>query len=206
MDQLNVLLFLTGAVVVVIGLHSNTIKGSPLSEPIIALLIGVLAGPHALGWLDVSRYTAEPEMLEQAARITLAIGLMEVALRLRPESVRVLWRPVAVLLTVVMSGMWLTSAAVMGTLLGLPFGAALLLGAVLTPTDPVVASSLVTGRFATDHLPLRVRDTISFESGANDGLAYMFVTLPALMLDPPGDATLRRWFVESVLIGVGGPP
>ncbi len=62
-----------------------------------------------------------------------------------------------------------------------------------------MANSIVTGPFAKEHLPLRIRDTISFESCANDGLAYLLVMLPVLMIvHPPGEAW-SHWLVESVL-------
>ena len=204
MEQLNIALAVTGAMVLLIGLLSNPIKKSPLQEPMIATGIGIVVGPYALGWLDIAKWGEENAILEQAARITLAIGLMGVALRLKKKSVRTLLRPVSWLLTLGMIGMWLASSALSGWLLGLSFWTALLLGAVVTPTDPVVASSIVTGRFAKEHIPLRLRDTISFESGANDGLAYLLVMLGIMMLEhSPGEA-LSRWVIESVLIGVLG--
>lgn len=202
MEQLNIALAVTGAVVFLVGLLSRPIKKSLLQEPTIAVLVGIAVGPYGLGWLDVAKWGDENSVLEQAARITLAIGLMGVALRLSATSVRAFWRPVALLLTVGMAGMWLASSALAGWLLGLPFWTALLLGAVISPTDPVVASSIVTGPFAKEHLPLRLRDTISFESGANDGLAYAFVMLPILTIGHSGGAAWGRWIVESLLIGV----
>ncbi len=204
MSQLNIALAVTGAVVLLVGLFSNRIKRSLLQEPMAAVLVGVAVGPYALGWLDVALWGEENTVLEQAARLTLAIGLMGVALRLEKDSVRALWRPVALLLTLGMLGMWLASSALAGWLLGLPFWTALLLGAVVTPTDPVVASSIVTGPFAKEHLPLRVRDAVSFESGANDGLAYVFVMLPVLMIGHAPDEAWRRWLLDALLVGVAG--
>lgn len=204
MEQLNIALAVTGAVVVLIALLSNLIKKSLIQEPMIAVLVGIAVGPYALDLLNISSWGEENTILEQAARITLAIGLMGVALRLKKDSVRALLRPTAWLLTLGMLGMWLTSSALAGWLLGFSLWSAILLGAVVTPTDPVVASSIVTGKFAKQHLPLRLRDTISFESGANDGLAYLFVMLGVLMLQHPPEEAWSRWLVESVLIGVAG--
>ncbi|MFN7130520.1 MAG: cation:proton antiporter [Myxococcales bacterium] len=202
MEQLNITLALTGAVVVLVGLFSNRIKKSPVQEPMIAVFVGLAAGPHCFGWVDVASWGDETAILEQAARVTLAIGLMGVALRLERGSVTTLFRPVLVLLTVVMTGMWLLSSAVVAWVLGLTMWKALLVGAVVTPTDPVVASSIVTGKFASERLPLRLRDTLSFEAGANDGLAYLFVMLPVLMLGHvPGEAW-SRWIVQALLVGV----
>jgi sodium/hydrogen antiporter len=202
MQQLNTGLAVCGAVIVVVALLSNPIKKSPLQEPLIAALVGLAVGPYGLHWLDVARWGEQNAILEQAARLTLAIGLMGVALRLNRDSVRVLWRPVALLLSLGTLGTWLASAAVAGWILDLPFWPALLLGAAITPTDPVVASSIVTGKFAVAHLPARVRDAISFESGANDGLAYMFVMLPILMMQNEPLTAWTRWLLESLALGV----
>ena len=204
MEQLNIALAVTAAVVVLIGLLSTLIKKSLLQEPMIATLVGLAVGAHGLGWLDVAAWGDEPVILEHAARLTLAIGLMGVALRLRKDSVRVLLRPVVVLLTLGMAGMWLASAGVLGWMLGLPLWTALLVGAVVTPTDPVVASSIVTGKFAARHLPLRVRDTLSFEAGANDGLAYLLVTAPIAVLTATGAPDWTRFVLEKALLGVAG--
>jgi NhaP-type Na+/H+ or K+/H+ antiporter len=124
-----------------------------------------------VGWLDLAKRGDENTILEQAARLTLAVSLMGIALRLETHGIKVLWRPAALLVTLGMVGMWLASSALAGWLLSVSFWTALLLGAVVTPTDPIVANSIVSGPFARKHLPLRVRDTISLESGANGGLA-----------------------------------
>lgn len=74
---------------------------------------------------------------------------------------------------------------------------------MITPTDPVVASSVVTGDVAERNLPERLRHAISAESGFNDGLAYPFVLLPILLLSwPPGEA-LTHWLVHTILLEVG---
>lgn len=204
MTQLNIALAIMGGVAVCIALLSALIKRSPVSEPALAVLVGLAVGPYGLSWLDVARWGDTFSILEQAARLTLAIGLMGVALRLQHAALKAVFKPVVLLLTFVMLGMWLVSSLLAGWLLGLSLWAALLLGAVVTPTDPVVASSIVTGKFAKKHLPLRLRDTLSAESGANDGLAYAFVMLPILMLSHSPDQAWSRWLVESVLIGIGG--
>jgi len=204
MTQLNLALAIMGAVAVATALMSAALKRNPISDAAIAVLIGVAVGPFGLGWLDLSRWGEPLSILEQAARLTLAIGLMGVALRLKREALRTLLRPVTLLLTLGMLGMWVLSSLLASWLLGLSLWAALLLGAIVTPTDPVVSSSIVTGQFAKRHLPLRVRDTLSAESGSNDGLAYGFVMLPLLMLSHGGEPVLQRWLVDAVLIGILG--
>ena len=202
MHQLDLALTVMGLAVVTIALLSAAIHRNPLSEPMLAMAVGVAVGPYGFGWLELSRWGDETMILEQASRLTLAIGLMGVALRLRRESVRRLLRPVGLLLTAGMLGMWLLSSLAALWILQIPLWAALLLGAIVTPTDPVVASAIVTGNFADRHLPLRLRDGLSFESGANDGLAYLLVMLPVLMLGHGPTAALSTWLLQSFLIGV----
>jgi sodium/hydrogen antiporter len=98
-----------------------------------------------------------------------------------------------------MLSMWAISGALAYFLLGLPFWIAMVIGAIVTPTDPILASSIVTGDFAEEILPERLRHMLSAESGANDGLAYLVVFLPLLLLTrPPEDAAIH-WLTRTLL-------
>ncbi|MEU4770901.1 cation:proton antiporter [Micromonospora sp. NPDC023644] len=154
---------------------SSAIRRVPVSEPLLALLVGVLVGP-VLGLIDLPHHEASVLTLE-ASRVLLAISLMAVALRFPLPDYRSVIRPVGVLLTVAMAAMAVVSAGLAWLVLGLPVALALLLGACVTPTDPVLASSVVSGGPAERQLPARLRQVISGESGANDGLAFLFVVL-----------------------------
>ena len=203
MSELNVALTAVGGLVLVIGLLSGSIRRSLLSEPLVALLAGILLGPAALGLLDPAGWGSQETILEQAARLTLAISLMGVALRLPTREPFCGWRSLAVLLGLIMPLMWLISGLLVYLILGVPFLVALLVGAVVTPTDPVVSSTIVTGELAEENLPDRLRYTLSGESGANDGLAYPFVVLPILLLTRlPGEA-LSHWLTHTLLWEVG---
>jgi NhaP-type Na+/H+ or K+/H+ antiporter len=67
----------------------------------------------------------------------------------------------------------------------------------------VAATPIVTGSVAEQNLPDRIRRAISFESGANDGLAYLFVFLPFLLHTRPQGEALSHWLVHSLLWEVG---
>lgn len=110
----------------------------------------------------------------------------------------------AMLVGAVMPAMWLVTALLAWIFLGIPLALAFLLGAIVTPTDPIVASSIVTSESAKQNLPGRVRHALSGESGFNDGLAYLFVLLPILLLTKPTDAALRHWLQSTLLHEVGG--
>lgn len=188
----------------VLGLLTGVINHvSFLSEPILALLAGVLLGPAAFGLLDLANLGTQEAILRQAALLTLGIALMGTALRLPAGFSRSNWRSLAVLLGLVMPLMWLSSGLLVYVILGLPFLVAILIGAVVTPTDPVLAGTVVTGDVAEEHLPEHLRNTISAESGYNDGLTYPFVLLPILALTlPPGEA-LSRFVIKTVILEVG---
>jgi NhaP-type Na+/H+ or K+/H+ antiporter len=143
-------------------------------------------------------------LLEEVARLTLAVGLMRVALRLPRGYPAKAWRSLAVLLTLGMLAMWLCASAMAHALLGLPWWESLLMGAILTPTDPVVAASLTTGEVAETNLPADTRHLLSAESGANDGLAYPFVVLPVLVLTRPAGEVLPHFLTQTLLHEVGG--
>lgn len=204
MSSLNIALLTVGMLVLVLGLLSEPLKRSLLSTPLVALAVGVLIGPAVTGILDVASWGSQEAILEQAARLTLGISLMGIALRLPRRYPLDNWRPLAVLLGPVMVIMWLVSGLLVFLLLGLPFWAAMLIGAVVTPTDPVIASSIVTGGVADRNLPGRVRHLLSGESGANDGLAYPLVFVSILMLERPVGKALGEWVLSVVLWEVLG--
>lgn len=203
MDSLNIALVAIGGVVLIAGLFSNPIRRTFISTPMLALAVGVLMGPVVFGLLDPAEWGRRELILEEAARLTLGVSLMGVALRLPEKFPYRNWRALAVLLGIVMPFMWLASGVLVYLILGLPFLAALLVGAVITPTDPVVSSTIVTGEVAEENLPPEMRHTLSAESGANDGLAYPFVFLPILLLSrPPGEA-LSHWLTHTLLWEIG---
>ncbi|HWG85731.1 MAG TPA: cation:proton antiporter [Deinococcales bacterium] len=203
--DLNTVLVVIGSLVLLLGLFSAFIKNrAVLSVPMIALLAGVLLGPSALDVLDPAEWGAQETILEEAARLTLAIGLMAVALRLPSGYLTSHWRPLAVMIALVMPLMWLTSGALAYLLLDIPLLLALLVGAIVTPTDPVVASSIVTGEAAKKTIPDEDRHLLSAESGLNDGLAYLLVLLPILLItEPPGEAW-QHWLTTTLLREVMG--
>lgn len=203
MHQLHAVIALCALTVIALGLLSGGIKRSPLSVPLLALAIGIAAGPQGLSWLLPEEWSEPHRILKEAARFTLAISVTGIALRTPLGDMRRLLRPVGLLLVFGMLGMWAVSAAVSWWLLGLTPLVALLLGAAVTPTDPVVASSIVTGKVAEQKLPSRLRSTLSLESGANDGLGYLIVMLPLLALTlPPAKDVAAHWLVHTLLVGV----
>ncbi|MFC7007960.1 cation:proton antiporter domain-containing protein [Halalkalicoccus salilacus] len=206
MSDINVALALLGGLILALSLGAGLLHRGVrvVSEPMIALAVGVLVGPLGMGLLDPAAWGDEILFVEQAARLTIAIAVTSIALRLPKDYFRRRVRAMATILGPGMIGMWLASAAVVYVVLDLPVWVALLIGAIVTPTDPVLANSIVTGPIAERHIPGRIRRFLSAESGANDGGAYPFVLLAILVLTRPTGVALTEWFTYTLPWEVGG--
>lgn len=90
--QLNVSLAIAGALILAISLVSERMKHLPVSEPIVAVLLGLLIGPAGFDIIDLRTWGDQHTILEEAARITLAVGLMGIGLRLSPDDFRKIGR------------------------------------------------------------------------------------------------------------------
>ncbi|MGF1549010.1 MAG: cation:proton antiporter [Sphingomonadaceae bacterium] len=178
----------------------------PLSQPLLCVLIGIGVGPVGFDLLRFDPAASEAERLifEQAARVTVALSVMSAALRLPDGFFLDRWRPMAVILGLGMLLMWLAASGLALLLPGLTLLGALVLGALVTPTDPVLAGSIVQGRLAEKAIPAGLRHRISAESGANDGLALPLLLLPMMLAEAPGGATVAEWLFEVLLFEVVG--
>ena len=205
MNALYVSLAAIGGLLLLLGMLGGLLKErTPVSEPLIALIAGVLIGPSALGLLDLADLGNQALILEEAALVTLGVALVGVALRLPVGYASSNWRLLVVLLGILMPLMWIVSGLLVYLIVGLHFGVAVLIGAIITPTDPVVASSIVAGGVAERNLPSPLRCAISAESGFNDGLALPFVVLPVLVLTEPPREVLGHWLTHTVLVEIVG--
>ena len=188
-----------GALGVAVVLTSRAIRHLPVSEPLVALVFGVLLGPEVLGIAELPEGTT---LLHSVSELSMAVALMAIALRF-PWSVA--WshrRALGWMLLVGMPAMAAIVAGLASWILGLGLGAAVLIGGILAPTDPVLSSSVVTGDPAVEGLPERLRALISLEAGANDGLALPIVVAGMVIVR---DEPVSRFAVEglvSVLIAV----
>jgi sodium/hydrogen antiporter len=199
-----------GVASVVLALVSRRLRALPVTEPLVGLTLGivlaqagVLGGSGAVGWTEAQRDT----LLLESSRLLLAASVMAAALRFPTDRLRELVRPVTWMLLVVMPVAAVISGALSMTL-GLPLALAAVVGACLSPTDPVLASSVVTGYVAEKSLPQRLRVLLTGESGANDGLALplvaIAVSLSLTARDPGGEALLLAWDVlGAAAIGAG---
>jgi NhaP-type Na+/H+ or K+/H+ antiporter len=205
METLFTVLLLVTATVIISALISRLLSGVfTLSQPLLALTFGILCGPRVIGILNPSLWPQSDTILEEATRITLGFAEMAVALRIPPSFYKKYWKATLFVIGVVMPLMWVASGLVLYLFISVPFWVAMLAGAIVTPTDPVVASSIVTGNHAENNIPDRLRNFISAESGANDGLAYLLVFMSIYLVEFTAGTAVPKWLFKTILWQVLG--
>jgi sodium/hydrogen antiporter len=164
---------IAGILLVGIALSGSVLKRLPLTAAVIYLAAGAALGPWGAGVLQIDALR-DAELLERLTEVAVIISLFTAGLKLRVPATDRRWRPAILLASVAMVLTVAGIATFAVFLLGLPAGAAVLLGAVLAPTDPVLASD-VQVEHAGDAEPLRL--SLTAEAGLNDGTAFPFVML-----------------------------
>ncbi|KAJ3097107.1 hypothetical protein HK100_005424 [Physocladia obscura] len=192
-----------GGFITVFGLLSLVVKERLfMSEAMVAVLVGVAVGPlaaHIFVAGDVFGASL-PVVTLEFTRVVVAIQVMACGVDLPGSYLYREWRSVALLCGPVMAVKWLVSAAGIYCILD-----ALVIGACITPTDPVLANSIVKGRFAEKHVPLNVRLILAAErcrdlppyhlshTGANDGLGTPFLLLAIYLQRLPVGEAIGTW-------------
>jgi NhaP-type Na+/H+ or K+/H+ antiporter len=170
------------------------------------IYLGLGAGAAAvihfadIGWLDPA---GDAELIDHLTEIAVIIALFSAGLKLdRPLNFRA-WSTTARLLLVAMP-ITIGLVALLGsTLLGLSAAVALLLGACLAPTDPVLAGDIGVGPpgDTDEHEP---NFALTSEAGLNDGLAFPFVLLAIFLITEEGSDWLAEWLLADVLYAIAG--
>ena len=192
----DLLYLLVGVLLVAVAMLASFVKRLPLSETMIYLAAGTFLGPLGLGLFSIDAL-AHAGLIERLAEIAVIVSLFTTGLKLRvPLRDRQWWIPFglasgSMVLTVGM----VTLVGVFG--LGLPIGGAVLLGAILAPTDPVLASDVQLENVRDRN---RLRFSLTGEAGLNDGTAFPFVMLGLGLCDlhPLGAWGWKWWAVDVV--------
>jgi NhaP-type Na+/H+ or K+/H+ antiporter len=190
-----------GLLLIGMGLTDTVRRDLPFSASALYLLAGWLIGPHVGGLLQLDLFD-HARLLETLTEVAVLISLFAVGLRLRVRLTDRLWLTPLLLATVAMV---LTIGGLMavGLALGASIGVALLLAAVLSPTDPVLASDVqVDNPDDRD----RLRFGLSGEGGLNDGTAFPFVMLALGLLDlhDLGSGGWHWWAIDLLWAVAGG--
>lgn len=192
------LLFLVAVLILGFGAVSRLAERSPITPPMVAVTTG--AGLAALGGLGLS---VEPWLIHGLAEITLVVVLFTDASRIDLKALR---RDDGLPLRLLGIGLPLTlvlgacSALMLLPALGL--WQAVLLSAVLMPTDAALGQAVVSNPL----VPVRIRQTLNVESGLNDGLALPVVLILASLVGATEDhRTPVDWVVFAATAVTLGP-
>ncbi len=168
------------------ALVSRSLAMSPITAPMVFTTVGLIVGGAGLGWFGLS---LDGEALSIIVEVTLVLVLFTDAVRINLGSLR---KDVAIPIRLLGIGLPLTLLAgtVAAALIfpGLSWAEALLLAAVLTPTDAALGQAVVSDT----RLPVRVRQSLNVESGLNDGLMVPIVTV-AIALAAADEGGSRHW-------------
>ncbi|EGY23704.1 Na+/H+ antiporter [Verticillium dahliae VdLs.17] len=152
-----------------------------LSVACLSFLAG-LAFARSTGLVEPVHSTEHGNIDEVAAttldltRIVLGVQLLFAGVSLPRRFLRTEWKPLSLLLAPGMVAMWACSTAIIWLLVpGLSLVHAMTIAACITPTDPILSATVLEGRFADQNVSRSLRDLIIAESGANDGLGYLFL-------------------------------
>lgn len=187
---------LLGGLLIAIALISSRLRRFPLTTTILYLLVGFALGPFGAGAIRIDPLR-QAGLLERLTELAVIISLFTAGLKFRLPLRDRLW---ALPVRLAFGSMAVTVGliALVGTFgLGLPLGAAILLGAVLAPTDPVLASDVQLEHPGDRH---RLRFSLTGEAGLNDGTAFPFVMLGLGLLGAHEiGAWGWRWLVVDVV-------
>jgi NhaP-type Na+/H+ or K+/H+ antiporter len=173
-------LLLFGALLAVVAALSGVMKGTVLSASVLSVALG-----FGLALAGVVEVDAGDKAIVELVELALILTLFSDGMFVERELLRSHWGPVARALVIAMPiTMGLLALAAKALFPDLNWAEAFLLAAVLSPTDPVVTSAVVTSRL----VPSKVRHTLNLESGLNDGLALPFVLFFLVLASPGGDA------------------
>lgn len=162
-----------GLLLLFTSLAGPALQKLPVSTAMLYLGVGVAVGPAGLGWLDVDP-RRDAAWLETLAEVAVLVSLFVTGLKIDTRLSLIKWRFALRLASLTML-LTIAGVTLLGHyLLGLPWGLALVLGATLAPTDPVLAADIQV-KTPADRDALRV--ALSGEAGLNDGAAFPFVML-----------------------------
>ena len=201
------MVFTLACIVVGVLLIAMTMGGSfiarlPLSSAMLYLAVGYGIGPAGLGLVTLHPLR-DAALLERLTEIAVLISLFTVGFKLELPLSHARWR-IPVQLASVSMLITVAAIAALGVLvMHLSLGAAILLGAILAPTDPVLASDV---QVANPGDRDRLRFGLTGEGGLNDGTAFPFVMLGLglLSLHELGARWWQWWALDVVWAVAGG--
>jgi len=205
----NVGYLVIGGFVVLFSTASLLIKEKLyIGEVVVGTLFGIVIGPYCANIFDPRGWsTASNAITLEIMRVVLGTGVFAIGVELPMAYMLQHWRSLVIMVVPTMAFGWFVSAGLICAFFPqITFISGLVISACLTPTDPILANSIINGRFATKHVPGHLRRLLSAESAANDGLAYPFLSIAIYLSLQSTASAIENWFLigwlYQVLMGV----
>ncbi|PSB03815.1 cation:proton antiporter [Merismopedia glauca] len=184
-------LLVIGLLLLLVTLGSGWISRLPLSYALIYLVVGIILSPYGFNLIQIRPGS---EFLERLTEFVVIISLFSCGLKMNRPIKAWAWNSTIRLIGFLMPISIFAVAALAHWLLKLDWGAAILLGAILAPTDPVLASEVQLSH-ADDRDELRFG--LTSEGGLNDALAFPFVYFGLHWIE---DDNWQNWFKQWVAV------
>jgi NhaP-type Na+/H+ or K+/H+ antiporter len=188
MDSYILSLLVIGTLLLGVTLGSGWIERLPLSYALIYLVVGVLLGSYGMGLVKIR---PDAEFLQRLSEFVVIVSVFGCGLKMNRPLKLWAWQSTIRLIGLLMPISIFALAALGHYALGMGWGAAILLGAILAPTDPVLASEVQLGHVEDQD---ELRFALTSEGGLNDALAFPFVYFGIYAIkDSNWDNWLKSW-------------
>ncbi|KAG4028564.1 hypothetical protein MFRU_020g00080 [Monilinia fructicola] len=186
---------------IIYALFSNFIRNHlHLSEPPLAVLFGIILGPYVLKVLTPREWGMDDQIMQEITRVIVGIQCFAVGIELPKHYFKRHWKSVLYLLGPVMTASWAITALFAYFIFQTSVSTALIIGACLSPTDPILAASVLSKSRFSERVPPRIRHLLSAESACNDGVSFpfLYIGLVAFTNEGPGEA-IKEWITITLL-------
>jgi len=185
-------LFVIGFLLLFVTLGSGWIAKLPLSFALIYLIVGIALGPYGF---NIVQLRPDANFLERLTEFVVIVSLYSCGLKMNRQLNFWAWRSTVRLIGFLMPISIFAIASVAHWFLKMEWGPAILLGAILAPTDPVLASEV---QLADTEDKDELRFGLTSEGGLNDALAFPFVYFGIHWLEKGNN--WQEWFKEWVAV------
>jgi NhaP-type Na+/H+ or K+/H+ antiporter len=171
-----------------------------IAESVVATVYGIMVSPAVFGWIgeDFVKLLRNRELLFHLSHTILSLQLIAVGVTVPRVFLKKNWKTLSTLLLPAMVLTWSISSVIIKYVSGMNWLPAMIIGACVTPTDPILASAVVKGKFANKYIPWKLRHLLSVESGANDGLGFPLLTLALfLLVEKQGGEAVQKWLMRT---------
>lgn len=171
-----------------------------LSEPPLAMLTGLAFGPKGVGAINPTKWGLDDGHAQEITRVIVGLQVFAVGLELPKGYLRKQWFSILMLIGPVMTIGWAVCALVIFMLFETDIPTALTIAACLTPTDPVLAASVLSNSRFSNRVPKRIKNLLSTESGCNDGSSFPFLYMGLVLITKTGAGSIiKEWVLITIL-------